>query len=129
MKNYVTNEMMEAISTYMDDEKRELIHNEISPCTNVEFLKKYLEIDPGFSELLETEFSVESNNLKELRDLSVEELKELDMCFLNDDDFENLQENPEVLNVECLGQSGYYKNSEWYDIQLSDGYNIDVYSK
>lgn len=113
----------------MDDEKRELIHNEISPCTNVEFLKKYLEIDPGFSELLETEFSVESNNLKELCDLSVEELKELDMCFLNDDDFENLQENPEVLNVECLGQSGYYKNSEWYDIQLSGGYNIDVYSK
>lgn len=29
---------------YMDDEFREEVHNELAPCTDLEFLKRYLEI-------------------------------------------------------------------------------------
>lgn len=31
---------------YMDDEIREQVHSELAPCTDVEFLTRYLEIAP-----------------------------------------------------------------------------------
>lgn len=34
----------DVIVQFMDDEMREQVHDEISPCTNLEFLKRYLEI-------------------------------------------------------------------------------------
>ena len=50
---------MDAIATYMDDEKREQVHNEIAPCSPEEFLKKYLKLDPDFEQLLFEEFKIE----------------------------------------------------------------------
>ena len=50
---------MNAIASYMDDEIREELHNEIAPCEPEEFLKKYMERDPDFEELLESEFGIE----------------------------------------------------------------------
>lgn len=35
---------METIVNYMDDDTRETVHNEIAPCTDIEFLTHYLEI-------------------------------------------------------------------------------------
>ena len=34
---------LEVISYYMDDEDRERTHREVSPCTDLEFLTRYLE--------------------------------------------------------------------------------------
>ena len=44
-------EALEAISldtmtNYMDDDTREAVHNECAPCTDVEFLTRYLELAP-----------------------------------------------------------------------------------
>ena len=50
---------MDTIASYMDDEIREDLHDEIAPCTPEEFLKSYLERDPDFEELLKNEFSIE----------------------------------------------------------------------
>lgn len=47
----------EALVEYMDDEIRERVHAELSPCTEAEFLRLYLELDPGFRATLEQEFS------------------------------------------------------------------------
>ena len=55
----ITNNLMDTIATYMDDEMRETVHNEIAPCTNEEFLKRYCELDENFEELLKNEFSIE----------------------------------------------------------------------
>lgn len=55
----ITNEMMETIATYMNDGIREDVHAEVAPCTNEIFLKKYIEKDPEFSDLLWSEFSIE----------------------------------------------------------------------
>lgn len=47
--SYVTaSEALETISldtmtNYMDDDTREAVHNELAPCTDVEFLTRYLE--------------------------------------------------------------------------------------
>lgn len=36
----------EALSGMMDDDIRERVHGELAPCTNVEFLARYLELSP-----------------------------------------------------------------------------------
>lgn len=55
----VTQELMNTISSYMDDEIREQVHGELAPCEPEEFLRRYLELDPEFLELLENEFGIE----------------------------------------------------------------------
>ena len=55
----VTQETMDAIATYMDDEKREKVHNEYAPCTPETFLREYLKEDPEFESLLNDEFGIE----------------------------------------------------------------------
>ena len=64
MKRYgenfeLTQELMDTISSYMDDDKRERVHFELAPCEPEEFLRRYLELDPDFEELLNNEFSIE----------------------------------------------------------------------
>lgn len=63
MKRYgedfkLTQDLMDTIASYMDDDKREQVHAELAPCDPEEFLKRYLELDPDFDLLLETEFSI-----------------------------------------------------------------------
>ena len=55
----LTQELMDAIASYMDDDKREQVHAELAPCEPEEFLKRYSELEPDFTELLENEFSIE----------------------------------------------------------------------
>lgn len=59
-KNFeLTQELMDTIASYMDDEIRETVHFELAPCTPEEFLLRYLELDPDFEELLNSEFGIE----------------------------------------------------------------------
>ena len=55
----LSEELLDTIATYMDDEKRERVHFELAPCEPEEFLKRYLELDPEFKGVLKTEFSIE----------------------------------------------------------------------
>lgn len=50
MKNW------EAIVNLMNDEIRERVAFELAPCTEEEFLKRYLEFDPDFQKVLDSEF-------------------------------------------------------------------------
>lgn len=64
MKRYgenfeLTEEVLDTIASYMDDYKRELVHFELAPCKPKEFLKRYLELDSDFEELLNNEFGIE----------------------------------------------------------------------
>lgn len=52
-------EEMENIATYMNDEIREDLHFEMAPYEPEEFLRAYVEKDPDFEELLNSEFSIE----------------------------------------------------------------------
>lgn len=49
---------MDAIAAYMDDDKRERVHFELAPCDPEEFLKRYLELDPDFEDILKSEFDI-----------------------------------------------------------------------
>ncbi|MCM1219701.1 MAG: hypothetical protein NC321_16090 [Clostridium sp.] len=64
MKRYgeeftLTQELMDTIASYMDDDKREAVHSKLAPCEPEEFIKRYLELDPDFEELLDNEFGIE----------------------------------------------------------------------
>ena len=43
-KEAVENVAWNSIVSMMDDETREKVHNEIAPCTELEFLTRYLEL-------------------------------------------------------------------------------------
>lgn len=59
-ENYtLTQEELDNIATYMNDEIREDLHFDLAPCTPEEFLKAYVDAEPDFKELLKSEFSIE----------------------------------------------------------------------
>lgn len=55
----LTQEDLDVIATYMNDEIRECIHNEMLYDTPEDFLRKYVVLDPDFEVLLKSEFSIE----------------------------------------------------------------------
>ena len=54
----ITQTLSDTIATYMDDEIREEVHSELAPCKPEEFLNRYVELDPEFKNLLESEFRI-----------------------------------------------------------------------
>lgn len=52
-------EALDLLATYMDDDIREQVHSELAPCLPEEFLARYLELAPGFADLLYSEFRVD----------------------------------------------------------------------
>lgn len=46
----------EAIVSLMNDEIRERVAFELAPCIEEAFLERYLELDPDFQNVLDTEF-------------------------------------------------------------------------
>ena len=59
MKRIIDSELMETISSYMNDDIRESIHFDLAPCSNEEFLLEYCKADPDFSILLWSEFRID----------------------------------------------------------------------
>ncbi len=55
----LTQDGLDVIATYMNDDIRENLHLDIAGCTPEEFLVTYLNEDPGFAELLKSEFHIE----------------------------------------------------------------------
>ena len=55
----IDQKLMDAIATYMDNETREKVHLKLAPCSPKEFLKRYLELDADFAELLNDEFGID----------------------------------------------------------------------
>ena len=54
----IDQKIMDAIAVYMDDDKREQVHFEFAPCDPEEFLKRYLELDPDFEDVLKSDFNI-----------------------------------------------------------------------
>lgn len=61
----ISQNLMDTIATYMNDDTREKVHFELAPCTPEEFLKRYIELDPDFEELLYKEFGIEMEEINE----------------------------------------------------------------
>jgi hypothetical protein len=59
MKRIIDSELMETISTYMDNDIRESLHFNLAPCSNEDFFKAYCKANPDFSILLWSEFRID----------------------------------------------------------------------
>lgn len=57
--NQLSEQILNDIATYMDDDIREELHFRLAPCEPELFLKEYIKRDPAFAELLKTEFGIE----------------------------------------------------------------------
>lgn len=55
----LTQEKLDDIALYMDEDIREELHGKLAPCTPEAFLHAYIEKVPEFEELLKNEFSIE----------------------------------------------------------------------
>lgn len=55
----LTQEELDVIATYMNDDIREDVAFDLDSCTPEEFLKEYVNRDEDFEELLKSEFSIE----------------------------------------------------------------------
>lgn len=55
----ITDQQMQIIASYMQDDIREDLHFKLAPCDHETFIKEYLKRDPGFSDLLQNEFNLE----------------------------------------------------------------------
>lgn len=93
-------DLMDTIASYMDDDIREDLHFRIAPCSPDLFLREYTKRDPGFVDLLKSEFSIEM-------ELNTRELVEKVVDCLSDgyDDEENRDETENLL-YDSLSQIG-----------------------
>lgn len=46
MPEIIANNLWNVVANYMDDDTREQVHAELAPCTDAEFLTRYLELAP-----------------------------------------------------------------------------------
>ena len=55
----LTEDLLDVIASYMDDDIREDLHFRLAPITPENFLKEYVKTDPDFKNLLQSEFGIE----------------------------------------------------------------------
>ncbi len=55
----LTQDLLDDIAVYMNDEIREKLHFSVAPCKPEDFLKAYISEDPAFEDMLRAEFSIE----------------------------------------------------------------------
>lgn len=66
MKNIMEQKVIKnwnAIVDCMFDDEREQVHAELAPCTEVEFLKRYCELDKGMTMTLAFNWSIDIDEL------------------------------------------------------------------
>lgn len=67
--------------------------------------------------------------MKSFEDLTIEQIKELDGELLKDEEIDSLWLNPNIKELNELGDSVNYNLSRWVDVQLTNGESINVYYK
>lgn len=123
----ISNDIMECIAQYMDDELREQITFDCTPCTNEVFITEYIsrlsmEQDIRFADFLADEFN-----------LDVDDIIYAAYCERYQDqvvdayDIEWLLESKEVLKVTNNGSSSTHPRMTEYTVMMISG-DFDIYS-
>lgn len=59
----VLDSAMPLLAVIMDTDIREKVHDELAPCTNEEFINRYLEYDPSFKSIYEEVIECEKSRM------------------------------------------------------------------
>ena len=86
------------------------------------WIEEYRKIFP----LFETN-NIDFSQLKELSELSMEELEGIDCQLLDSEERTLLKQNVNVKSIEVLGTSGKHPNMMWYTVTLTNGKQVDIY--
>lgn len=99
----------ENIVNFMDDEIREKVHFELAPCTEIEFLLRYCELDHTFENLLEKEYGIDTPiEFSTARYyMPIKQLKSLDGLTLPTFMIEQLVNATSVVKFNKVGDSEY----------------------
>ena len=127
----ISQELMDTIASYMDDDIREDLHGDLAPCKPEEFLVAYAKRDENFEELLSNEFRIE------IVDESSVTKEDLFLGAEQNEDFYNWLEDRNVTGDELAALiwacpswdwlDGWYEKIEyWFDKPVYDDTDLNV---
>lgn len=130
MKNLVniSNELMENIATYMDDELREQIHFVAAPCSNETFITVYYNnakatLKSALEDLLSNEFSLDIDDI-----IFTAYHQAYDNVSLTAEDFKELCDDPNTINSQPTFSRYTHKNETAYTVMMLSG-DLTVFVK
>lgn len=121
-KHFLTKSILKQIEQYLETKEWMEIHQKFSDGSPKEWIEEYRKIFP----LFETN-NIDFSQLKELSELSMEELEDIDCQLLDSEERTLLKQNVNVKSIEVLGTSGKHPNMMWYTVTLTNGKQVDIY--
>lgn len=130
MKNLVnvSNELMENIATYMDDELREQTHFAVAPCSNEIFITEYYNNAPAklkraLEDILSDEFNLDIDDI-----IFTAYYQVYDNVSLTPEEFEALCDDINTINSQPTFSRYTHKNETAYTVLMVSG-DLTVFVK
>ena len=121
-KHFLTKSILKQIEQYLETKEWMEIQQKFPDGSPKEWIEEYRKIFP----LFETN-NIDCSQLKELSELSMEELEGIDCQLLDSEERTLLKQNVNVKSIEVLGTSGKHPNMMWYTVTLTNGKQVDIY--
>lgn len=121
-KHFFTKNILKQIEQYLETKEWMEIQQKFPDGSPKEWIEEYRKIFP----LFETN-NIDFSQLKELSELSMEELEGIDCQLLDSEERTLLKQNVNVKSIEVLGTSGKHPNMMWYTVTLTNGKQVDIY--
>lgn len=123
MKNLlvISNELMENIASYMDDDLREETHFAVSPCSNEVFITEYYntasaELKRALEDILSEEFRLD------IADIIYSAYYQVyNNLTISEEDLDELQADCNVINIFPMKSVFAHKNERSYIIRMVSG--------
>lgn len=130
MKNLVnvSNELMENIATYMDDELREQIHFAVATCSNEGFITEYFNsatatLKIELEDILSNEFGLDIDDI-----IFTAYYQVYDNISLTAEDFKALCDDSNTINSEPIFSRYTHKDETAYKVRMVSG-DLTVFVK
>ena len=123
MKNLVTisNETMNNIATYMDDDLREQTHFAVAPCSNEVFITEYYntasaELKRALEDILSDEFNLDLDDI-----IYSAYYQAYNNLTISEEDLNELQADCNIINILPMKSVFVHKNEKAYIIRMVTG--------
>ena len=123
MKNLLTisNELMNNIASYMDDNLREQTHFAVAPCSNEVFITEYYntasaELKRALEDILSEEFGLDLDDI-----IYSSYYQVYNNLSISEEDLDELQADSNVLNIFPMNSVFAHKNERSYIIRMVSG--------
>lgn len=122
MKNLlISNELMENIASYMDDDLREQTHFAVAPCSNEVFITEYYntastELKEELDDILFDEFNLDINDIIYSAYYQV-----YNNLTITEEDLDELQADYNIINILPMNSVFAHKKEKAYIIRMVSG--------